>query len=328
LIVCGSGLNDSTMPTTESLRAAICEYLALKYPGPESRLETREEVRGQGFVRRTVAFRAWDEEWVEAFWFEPDAPRGAAVVALHQHNSEWDLGKSEVAGLAGDPLQAFGPALARAGVRVLALDLLGFESRSVKPGAGLEIGPRITKPHGTPEGWLQYYNQAMHRLVRGELLMTKVLGDVAAGVTALRNAAGIERVGVLGHSHGGNLALFAAALDTRLDFVCCSGAACSYRHKLAHGIGLEMALVIPGFAARFDFDDLMRCVAPRPFFVVSADEDVYSADAEDLVARAAPAFADAGAAEHLQHLRVAGSHALDAQRFAAIVEWLTAQAGV
>jgi len=315
------------MSTPQSTRAAITEYLRLGYPGPEAAFALRDEVREQGYTRKSVTFTAWDGETVEAFLFEPEAAPRSAVLALHQHNSEWDLGKSELAGLAGDPLQAFGPALARAGIRVLAPDLLGFEARRGRPGAGVELGPRISKPHGTPEGWLQYYNQAMHRLVRGELLMTKLLADIAAAVTALRNTAGTERVGILGHSHGGNLALFAAALDTRVGFVCCSGAACSFRHKLAHGTALEMALVMPGFATRFDFDDLMRCVAPRPLFVVSADQDVYSADAEDLVARALPSFAEAGARQALQHLRVEGLHALDPARFTAIVDWLTAQAG-
>jgi dienelactone hydrolase len=53
----------------------------------------------------------------------------AAVLVHHQHNSEWHLGKSEVAGLAGYPLRACGPALARAGLVVLAPDAVGFEDR-------------------------------------------------------------------------------------------------------------------------------------------------------------------------------------------------------
>jgi dienelactone hydrolase len=166
----------------------------------------------------------------------------------------------------------------------------------------------------------------MHRLVRGELLMTRVLADVALAVTVLQKLAGTPRVGVVGHSYGGNVALFAAALDTRLAFACTSGAVCSYRHKLLHGTGLEMALVIPGFAARFDFDDLMRCVAPRALFVVSSDRDPYTADAADLVEASRPAFEAAGAGESLHHLRVEGPHALDERRFAAIVEWLASVA--
>jgi dienelactone hydrolase len=279
-----------------------------------------------GYLRKAVSFGAADGERIEAYLFEPtEAKRSGAVVVLHQHNSEWGLGKSEVAGLAGDPRQAFGPALARAGVTVLAPDAVGFESRRGQPGGGVELGPGIKKPHGTPQGWLQYFNHAMHRLVRGQLLMRKLLQDVAAATTALANHTGSPRVGILGHSYGGNIALFAAALDTRLAFACCSGSICSFRHKLAHGTALEMALVIPGFAGRFDFDDLMRCVAPRPLFVVSADRDVYSADAGELVTLAASAFAAAGAPQHLEHLAVQGAHPLDARRFAAIVDWVAAR---
>jgi hypothetical protein len=247
-------------------------------------------------------------------------------VALHQHNSEWEMGKSEIAGLVGDPMQAFGPALARRGVPVLAADAIGFESRCARQAHGGALAPTNTRERATSDGWLQYYNHAMHRLVRGELLMTKILDDVACGVMALRALAGVDRVGVTGHSFGGNVALFAAALENRIAFACASGAACSYRHKLAHGTGLEMALVIPAFAARYDFDDLMRCVAPRPLLTVSSDDDVFAADAGDLVERARPAFAAEGAEAHLQHLHTGVGHALDPERHAAIVAWLGAQA--
>src|SRR6185437_1947146 len=172
---------------------------------------------------------------------------------------------------------------------------IGFESRCAQPGHGAALAPKITRPHGSPDGWLQYYNHAMHRLARGELLMTKVLSDVACGVTALAALTGVDRVVVVGDAFGGNVAVFAAALDTRVTFACASGAVCSYRHQLAHGTGLEMALVIPGFASRWDFDDLMRCAAPRPFMVVSSDGDPYTADAGDLVARARPTFTEHGA---------------------------------
>jgi flavin-binding protein dodecin len=85
-----------------------------------------------------------------------------------------------------------------------------------------------------------------------------------------------------------------------------------------------MELVIPGFAARFDIDDLIRCIAPRKLFVVSSSEDPFAADAEEAVDRARSAFEAAGALEHLRHLRVDGAHDLDAERFSAIVEWLEA----
>ena len=101
---------------------------------------------------------------------------------------------------------------------------------------------------------------------------------------------------------------------------------CSYRHKLAAGTALEMSLIIPSFAEHYDFDDLLRCVAPRRIFVVSSDDDPQAADAEELVKNALPAFELQGCPEHLQHLRVPGRHALGQPRFEAMVDWTVTQA--
>jgi len=308
----------------DAMRSRIRSFLGLGELEPLVTPVVHDQAPGDGFVRKSISYVS-DGDTVQAFLFEPcGQPRAGAVVALHQHNSQWRMGKSEIAGLAGDALQAFGPALARSGVYVLAPDAVGFESRS---GAARDDSVQFAPPQdpargSTAQDWLQYYNQAMHRLVRGELLMRKVLIDVHSAVSVLSNLTQVSRVGVLGHSYGGNSALFAAALDTRIAFAVSSGAACSYRYKLLHGVGLEMALVIPGFAEQFDFDDLMRCVAPRRLFVVSAEDDPFSADAQDLVVRARPAFEQNQDSERLEHLRVPGAHALDRQRFDAIVNWV------
>lgn len=310
---------------TVQLRASISSFLSLTPPLEHSRAVVHTEVQEAGYSRKLVSYEAAGG-LVPAFLFEPaGARRELALVALHQHNGQWHLGKSEIAGLAGDPLQAFGPVLARAGVTVLAPDSVGFESRrdGAEGADAAFLAPVLHPQRGGTEGdWLQYYNQAMHRVVRGDLLIRRILLDVAGAVTALRAAVPCTTVGVLGHSFGGNTALFAAALDPRIGLAVSSGAACSYRHKFAHGVGLEMALVIPGFAAHFDFDDLMRCIAPRRLFIVSAESDPYSADATDLVERAREAWLGVDAEKNLQHLRVPGMHALDQDRFDAIVKWV------
>jgi dienelactone hydrolase len=312
----------------DTRRSEIRSFLSLAPKRGATSPLVHDEVHEAEFTRKTVSYVADDGETVQAFFFQPLGKRhSGAVVMLHQHNSEWALGKSEIAGLAGDPLQAFGPALARAGVAVLAPDAIGFESRCGQPGANQPLEPEITRPYGSVDGWRQYYNHAMHRLVRGKLLMTKVLSDVDSALSALQILAKTDHVGVAGHSHGGNVTLFAAALNTRIEFACSSGAACSFRHKLEHGTGLEMALVIPGFAERFDLDDLMRCISPRPLFIVSSDNDAFAADASELVANTKPAFVAAGAEGNLAHMRTGRGHALDTERFNAIVEWLVERAG-
>jgi dienelactone hydrolase len=280
-----------------------------------------------GYTRSLIRYPAPDGEQIEAFLFRPgsEAPRGA-ILALHQHNSQWTIGKSEIAGLVGDSLQAFGPALARRGILVLAPDSIGFESRFKAAGWGTSLAPGLNKAHSTAEGWLQYYNQVAHRLVRGDLLMRKILADCATALSVLQNLTNVPDLGVVGHSFGGTISLFLAALDTRVAYACTSGAVCSYRHKLANGTGLEGSLIIPNFNEHFDIDDLLRCVAPRRILVVSSEDDPQAADAEELVKNALTAFEIQGSANHLQHLRVPGPHALDRMRFEAILDWAATQA--
>jgi len=314
---------------TARLRGRLASFLGLSLPSEAPPVTVLERLPKPGYTRSLIRYVGPDGDAISAFLFEPigGGQRGG-VLALHQHNSQWELGKSEIAGLAGDRWQAFGPALARAGVTVLAPDLIGFESRLGAAGAGTTLAPPLHKAYSTADGWLQHYNQMAHRLVQGDLLINKLLVDAAVGLSVLRRATNVEpsRVGVVGHSHGGHVALFLAGLDTRVSFACVSGATCSYRHKLAHGTGLDMALVIPGFARQFELADLIRCTAPRRMFVVSSDGDPSASDADDLVRDGAAAFVDAGCPSHLQHLRVRGPHALDAGRFDAIVNWALAEA--
>jgi dienelactone hydrolase len=285
---------------------------------PPPTVEVVSSIEQDGFACQKVHLGT-DGDAIPAFLA---VPRGTgpfpAVVVFHQHAGQRHLGKSEVFGLVGDRFQAFGPALARAGLVVLAPDSIAFEDR--RPG-----GP------GTDErgdDWLQHYNALAHRLVVGETLMRKVLEDAMVAVSALaaRPDVNADRVGALGHSYGGNTTLFLLAIDDRVRFGCASGALGSYRRKIADGIGIEMAEVIPAFAKRFDMQDLLIAIAPRRLLVVSGTDDRYAADAEELFDLGQDAYRSVGAAPALSHLQVNGGHALDAERFKSIVEWIAVAA--
>jgi dienelactone hydrolase len=314
-------------PLVDSLRRRIAEFVGLA-PIPEPLLtQVVERCEHESYTRSLLRYSAPDGDQIEAFLLEPSGRASTGgVLVIHQHNSQWAIGKSEVAGLAGDPLQALGPALARRGMTVLAPDTIGFESRLTTAHGDTSLAPPLTKPGSSPDGWLQYYNQMAHRACHGDLLIRKMLLDCAAATSVLRIVSpNGTPIGAIGHSMGGGVALFLGALDTRIDFTCMSGAVCSYRHKRAHDIGLEMALVIPGFATRFDVADLLRCIAPRAVLVVSAEDDPASGDASDVVGEARSAFKALEASERLTHLHASGGHALDPQRFGAIVEWAALQ---
>jgi dienelactone hydrolase len=264
-------------------------------------------VQFDGFDRERIEYRGLEGDLIPAFLFTPrDRKTLGGVVVFHQHNGEFHLGKSEVAGEAGDAFQAFGPALARRGLAVLAPDSITFEDRR---GAVQGIEPDYCD-------WLQHYNAMSYRLLNGDLLMRKCLDDAQRALSVLLQAAEIDesRVGVAGHSYGGYTALYHAAVDTRCRFVCVSGAVCSFERRRREGTGITLFETVPGLARQIDTHDVLSAIGPRPTMVVSGSQDKYSRDADEVVAKVAGDF--------ITELRVDRGHALDQERFDAIVEWI------
>jgi dienelactone hydrolase len=258
---------------------------------------TGEVVVCDGFRRVALTIGS-----IPAFLLLPDGGGPfPAVLVHHQHANVFSLGKSEVVGLAGEPYQAFGPALARRGVAVLAYDVLTFEDR-----------------RGPGDEWLQHYVAMAHRLVRGVPLMRALQEDAWRVLSALLSHPAVDRtrVGALGHSMGATLTTYQAALDPRLAFACASGATCSFARRMADGTGLAMAELVPGLANELETHDLLAAASPLPMLIVTSDRDRYCADAEEVAARARQLHSE------IEHRRFPGEHALDQTRFNAIVDWV------
>src|SRR5438270_3131548 len=103
---------------SSTMRTPFAAMLDFEVPAAAPQVAVHAERGRDGYVECAVSY-ASGEGPVPALLLVPDEPGGGAVVVHHQHNGQWHFGKSEVAGLCGDPLQAFGPALARRGVTVL-----------------------------------------------------------------------------------------------------------------------------------------------------------------------------------------------------------------
>jgi dienelactone hydrolase len=308
---------NSELNTAARLRADIRKWLRLESPPQRVEFTVVDVHEERAFERQRVTYETRDGDSISAFLLVPKGLRlpAPAVVVHHQHNGERHLGKSEVCGLVGDPNQAFGPALAEKGIVVLAPDSICFEDR--------RSGVAGTAPHA--DDWQQHYNQMSYRLLRGDTLMRKVLEDAELALSLLAGIAAVDpdRVGILGHSYGGNTVLFQAALDERVRFCCSSGAVCSFRNKMERGTGIEMAEVLPGVLAQFDVDALLGLTAPRPALVVSASDDEYSYDASAVVQLARSEYAKAGSPNDLEHTHFQGGHSLTRERFEHIVAWMS-----
>ena len=190
-------------------------------------------------------------------------PPWPGVVAVHQHNGEFHLGKSEPAGLAGDPSMAYGLATARAGAAVIVPDLTGFEERQRDgvPDVGTEDPGRLE------------LLRAQHLLVEGTTLQARHVEDVALCVSWLEQQADVAPgIGVIGHSLGGQVAFFSAACDERLRAAVISCGVGTVESFHAAGILHNPSWYVPGLAAVGD-SPAVAAVADQAFFVTGGDVD-------------------------------------------------------
>lgn len=234
----------------------------------------------------------------------------------HQHNGKRHLGKSEVAGIVGDPFQFFCPELAKKGIITLAPDSICFEDRRTNK-KGIE-------PDTNPDkDWLQHYNEMCYRLLNGTTLMKKVIEDSSIGISILLQQAGVnkDKVGILGHSYGGNTVIFHSPFDLRVKYSCSSGAVCSFKNKFEHNIGIEMAEVIPNFTTHYDIEDLLKLIHPREMLIVSAKLDQYSRDAKQVYLTVNDRERKSHERESCSLKEFQGGHRLDKQRFDFIIDW-------
>jgi len=301
----------------DQLRLNINDFIKLNKQNHASDYKVIYQDELDEYTRLLINYVGSEDDTIPAFLLIPrgDGPF-PAVLIHHQHNGERHLGKSEVCGLYGDPLQAFGAELVKKGFVVLAPDSICFEDR------------RKNKKGITPDeeaDFLQHYNEMCYRILKGNSLMKKVIEDADIGFNILKSHKIVDksRIGVLGHSYGGNTVLFQAAVNEEIKFACSSGAACTYKNKIEFGTGIEMAEVIPGLIEKYDISDLVKCIAPRPILLVSASNDKYSKDADYIELQSKDAFEELRVRENLEHKKYIGGHGLTEERFDYIIDWIT-----
>jgi dienelactone hydrolase len=300
---------------TQLHATAVRRFLGLTPPPDDVPVEVVDSRHLGGHRRLRLEIGCPDGDTMPAFLLVPDGAQSApGVVVFHQHASQWHLGKSEVCGLAGDPTQAFGPTLVDAGLVVLAPDAVGFEDRR-RTTSGIE-------PH--PEDHEQHERELSYRLLAGQTLAGKVLADAQTALSVLRERPEVDagRVGVGGHSFGGNTVLFHAAVDHRVAFAATSGAAGTYRDKIANEIGIDRAEVIPGVLGTFDIDDLTRLICPRPLGIFAGETDRYAHDARAIIDTTRAHYRAADHHDRFHSDIATGGHALTPHRSRSITDWV------
>ena len=219
-----------------------------------------ERVALSGFVREKASYMVEPGQRVSAYLFLPAGEgRHPAVLCIHQHNREYHLGKSEPAGLSGNPEQFYALELAKRGYVTLAPDTLCFEERQ----------------HPILRGADSERFEATRRLTEGSCLQAKMLWDLQRALDYLltRREVDRRRIGCLGHSLGGQETLFLSAVDRRIAVGVSNCGFSSYQAIFDAAILHNFAAYVPGLLRYGDLDRVLGLVAPRPFLVLAGSSD-------------------------------------------------------
>jgi dienelactone hydrolase len=241
-----------------------------------------------------------------------------AVVALHPHGRQFELGKSLVAGLVGNPSRAYALAAARAGFAVLAPDMLGFEDH--RPPAAERKGSYALQGDN--------YERllAAEAVVRGESLQGWMLAELSLCASALQAEPRVDgsRLALLGQSYGGQQSIFGMVADPRFRAAIVSCGFSLVRLLVERHISHNLALYVPGLLPDLDFDALVPSLAPRALTVIAGRRDaIFPVEGVELVeASARRAWKEAGAPAAVRFRYFDGPHDLPADALAEALVWL------
>jgi len=309
-----------------SLRPSV---LALLGPFPK-RVPLRPRI-GAGvaeeeYTRARVTYTVQSGERVPAWLLTPQGkvpPAGwPALLAVHQHAGQYDLGKGEPAGVAGDPMYHYGRELCRRGYVVLCPDLLAFEER--RP-TGADRGA-----HSALEGAEYERFEFTRHLLAGSCLQTKYLHDLTRAVDLLVSLPFVNRarLGVIGHSLGGLQALWLAWYDARITVAISSCGFGLLRTLVRDGINHGFATYVPGLLTVCDLDVLAAAVAPRAFLVTAGERDpLFPVDGvRTIMAAAQRHYTAMGVSERFEAILFPSGHSFPEevrkQAYAFVDRWL------
>jgi dienelactone hydrolase len=199
-------------------RERLREIIGLVDERLPARLERFGDDRNPALVAETNRYRVYQVRWpvldgvsAEGLLVQPaSGPPSAHVVVLPDETQT----PEQVLGLAPglSPERQFARALAESGCELLIPVLIRREPIETSD-------PQLRKSEQTAREWL--YRQAFHM---GRHVIGYEVQKVLAAVDGFHARHGASaRVGIVGHAEGGLLALYAAAVDTRVDAALVSG---------------------------------------------------------------------------------------------------------
>ncbi|HPM83718.1 MAG TPA: alpha/beta hydrolase family protein [Candidatus Anammoximicrobium sp.] len=308
------GRENAKMPAKE-FREKLLQCLGGPWPPPcELKPVLRETIRKDGYRIESVFYEVEPGDRVPAMLLVPDgvdAEHPAPAVAIwHQHNGEWHLGKTEPAGLAGNPMHHTGVALVREGYVVLCPDALCFEERQ---------SPDLKGGNFERFEFLRY-------VVAGKCMAWKNILDMRRAVDYLCQRPEVDegRIGCYGHSMGSTHTWLVGPWEPRLK--CLVGNCCLPTYAAIHRTRLLHCFpnFVPGLFQYGDTPDIAALIAPRALHLNFGELDGGSPiqEVREGVQRIARAYAEAGVPENFSwYVEDGAGHVLSPEMWQRTRDW-------
>lgn len=219
------------------------------------------------YYEKLIEYDVELDERVQSYLLVPKdiKENNPAILAIHQHASNWSLGKSEVVGKNENFMFAYGLDLVNRGYVVLAPDLLCFESRQ---------GSKKFRDNKETQKAYERFEFCKY-IQYGSCLQTKYIHDLSVAIDVLYNLEYIDKnnIGVIGHSLGGQEAIWISWYDERIK--CCvssCGTSC-VKDIIDNEILHNFALYVPGLNLICDMDEVIKEISPRAILLLSGLND-------------------------------------------------------
>jgi dienelactone hydrolase len=278
-----------------------------------------EERQNSGeFDRCLISYQVEKEERIHAYLLIPHG-KGPfpAIVACHQHNDEYHIGKSEPAGICENPANTFALTFCNHGFVVICPDHLCFEERRPSP-------EQRENNHFLENG--NYERLVfMNYILRDSSLQTKYISDLCRAVDVLENLPEVNpgKIGVCGHSLGGLEAFWLGWYERRIRCVMSSCGFAQLDVLQKHDINHNYAMYLPGLLAKGDYSDILALMCPKPVMMSFGREDqLFPMDAVNIMLeQAGAAYQAAGFKDRFKPVIFEGGHGFSEEMQIAAIEF-------
>jgi len=252
--------------TPEQLRSQLVTSLGGPWPDAcPLNPDLRETIQQDGYRIESLTYEVDLGDRVPAMLLIPDhvsETNPAPAIALwHQHAGQYDLGKSEPAGLAGDPMHHTGVALAKEGYVVLCPDAVCFEERQDPAG-------KLKRGDYERFEFLRY-------VVDGKCMAWKNVLDMRRAIDFLvaRPEVDVERLGCYGHSMGSTHTWLVGPHEPRLKALV--GNCCLPTYAAIHDTKILHCFpnFVPGWQPFGDTPAMAALIAPRALHLNLGETD-------------------------------------------------------